>query len=147
MKPEIWGRHLWFSLHFISLDFPEEPSTEDVRHFKSFYENLHQVIPCYKCSVNYIKHLNERPLELSDLKNNKTLFKWTVDIHNIVNKELNKSPMSFEDAWAFYNNPANFKPTINSPSHKTMNYAYLCLGILIMCIILFIVLFGRKRLK
>lgn len=144
MKPDIWGRHMWFSIHFIALDFPEDPSTEDVRHFKSFYENLHHVIPCYKCSVNYIKHMNERPLELSDLKTTKTLFKWTVDIHNIVNKELNKSQMSFDDAWMFYNNPDNFKHS--QKNKQTTQYClYSC--ILFICFLLFIILFRRKKTK
>ena len=147
MKPEIWGRHLWYSIHFIALDFPEEPSTEDVRHFKSFYENLHHVIPCYKCSINYVKHLNERPLELGDLKNAKSLFKWTVDIHNIVNKELNKNSVSFDDAWAFYNNPDNFKNSSTKNISKSMiQTCCLCMCIL-MIIILFVFLFRGKKTK
>jgi len=150
MKPEIWGRHLWFSIHFIALDFPEEPSTEDVRHFKSFYENLHQVIPCYKCSINYVKHLNERPLELSDLKNAKTLFKWTVDIHNIVNKELNKSSLSFDEAWDFYNNPDNFKRYDRNHNKMSMTQTKkttLCICSLIICFLLLIILFRMKKTK
>ena len=146
MKPEIWGKHLWFSLHFIALDFPEDPSTEDVRHFKSFYENLHQVIPCYNCSINYIKHLYDRPLELSDLKNTKALFKWTVDIHNIVNKELNKSQMSLDAAWEFYNDPDNFIEKKKADT-VTMYYSSLMYIIVIILLILIILFFKYKSSK
>ena len=104
MKPNIWGKHFWYTIHFIALDYPEKPNSEDKRDFQTFFENLHKVIPCYKCSVNYVKHLKERPLEMSDLENNKTLFKWTVDIHNIVNRDLNKKQMSYNNAWIMYQN-------------------------------------------
>tara|TARA_B110000037_G_C17085506_1_gene491785 strand:+ start:194 stop:631 length:438 start_codon:yes stop_codon:yes gene_type:complete len=107
MKPDIWGKHFWYTIHFIALDYPEEPNNEDKRDFQMFFENLHKVIPCYKCSVNYIKHLNERPLENKNLENNKTLFKWTVDIHNIVNRDLKKKEMSYDDAWRLYHNFGN----------------------------------------
>ena len=104
MKPDIWGKHFWYTIHFIALDYPEKPNSEDKRDFQIFFENLHKVIPCYKCSVNYVKHLNERPLEISDLESNETLFKWTVDIHNIVNRDLNKKQMSYNNAWKMYQN-------------------------------------------
>lgn len=104
MKPDIWGKHFWYTIHFIALDYPEKPNNEDKRDFQTFFENLHKVIPCYKCSVNYVKHLNERPLEKSDLENNETLFRWTVDIHNIVNRDLKKRQISYDDAWMLYQN-------------------------------------------
>jgi ATP-dependent Zn protease len=104
MKPDIWGKHFWYTIHFIALDYPEKPSNEDKRDFQFFFENLHKVIPCYKCSVNYVKHLKERPLTSSDLENNETLFRWTVDIHNIVNRDLKKRQVSYDDAWRIYQN-------------------------------------------
>ena len=104
MKPDIWGKHFWYTIHFIALDFPEKPNNEDKRDFQTFFENLHKVIPCYKCSINYVKHLKDRPLENNDLENNETLFRWTVDIHNIVNKNLKKRQMSYDDAWKLYGN-------------------------------------------
>jgi hypothetical protein len=137
MKPEIWGRHMWYSIHFISLSYPDIPSTDDVRYYKSFFENLHQVIPCYKCSVNYVKHLNERPLELSDLKNSITLFKWTVDIHNIVNRELKKKQMSHDDALIFYNNPKNFGGKLDTDNVNVK--IIIALLVIIACLLFFII--------
>jgi hypothetical protein len=143
MKPEIWGSQLWHSIHYIALGFPADPSPEDVRHFKNFFENLHQVIPCYKCSINYVKHLNERPLEISDLKDNKTLFKWTVDIHNIVNKSLNKHHMSHDAAWALYNNNSSSNNN-NNLSIPGTSLLFLCLFI-ITILLLFIGFNCRKK--
>lgn len=145
MKPEIWGRHMWYSIHFIALNYPDDPSSDDIRYYKSFFENLHQVIPCYKCSVNYVKHLSERPLELSDLKNSRALFNWTVDIHNIVNKELKKPNMSHDDAWVFYNDPNNFtKKNSNGGNVKMINYALMAV---IAFLLLFIIYNNRRKLN
>lgn len=109
MKPSIWGKHFWFTIHFIALSFPENPSQEDVRNYQVFFENLHTVLPCYQCSLNYIKHLKSRPLTEKDLSNNSNLFNWTVDIHNITNKDLGKEVWSYDRANRFYMNHENFK--------------------------------------
>lgn len=105
MHPDVWGRFLWYSIHFIALDYPENPTPQDRVKYKSFFENLGSVIPCYKCSVNYKRHIEELPLvsEAGDFLENKgTLFAWTVELHNIVNKELGKPVMSLDSAFAMY---------------------------------------------
>jgi hypothetical protein len=104
MSPELWGRYLWFSLHFIAQDYPEDPSDEDKAAYKSFFENLWKVIPCYKCSVNYKRHLEELPID-DYLSTKDALFIWTVSLHNIVNKELGKPLMALSEAKKMYTNP------------------------------------------
>ena len=102
MKPNVWGKHIWYMIHSIAMDYPEQPTSEDKRDFQVFFENLHTVIPCYKCSVNYIKHLHELPINSEALKSNEALFKWTVDLHNIVNRDLGKQVWSYRKARARY---------------------------------------------
>jgi hypothetical protein len=108
MSSYIWGKHLWFSMHFIALGYPQKPSTENVRDYRNYFGNLHRTIPCTVCSFEYERILQEHPLDLSHLKDNESLFRWTVDIHNMVNKKLNKQQMSQDDAWDFYNHPDIF---------------------------------------
>ena len=144
MKPNIWGKHFWYTIHFIALDYPEEPSNEDKRDFQVFFENLHKVIPCYKCSVNYIKHLNERPLENKDLENNKTLFKWTVDIHNIVNRDLKKQEMSYDDAWRLYH---NFGNNIDEKKMKHNTWLILLIFVLVLIIVLMITVYIWRNMN
>ena len=58
LGPNIWGPHLWKALHMITMGYPNEPSEEDKKNYKSFFENLYLVIPCSICATNYKKHLN-----------------------------------------------------------------------------------------
>jgi Erv1 / Alr family len=96
MEPKVWGKYIWTSIHMIALGYPDKPTDEDKMNYKQFYINLWKVIPCYKCSVNYQKHLEELPID-AHLNDNMSLFKWTVDFHNIVNKELGKKEWTFEE--------------------------------------------------
>jgi hypothetical protein len=97
MEPSVWGKYLWSSIHFIALGFPDKPTQEDKNIYRQFYTDFWKVIPCHKCSQNYIKHLQELPIE-PYLVDNMTLFEWTVKLHNIVNKKLHKREWSLEEA-------------------------------------------------
>ena len=57
MKPDVWGKFMWYTLHFIALDYSSKPSNTEKIEYREFFEKLHSVIPCYKCGINYIKHL------------------------------------------------------------------------------------------
>ena len=96
--PNIWGPHLWKALHMISIGYPNEPTEEQKKNYKSFFENLHYVIPCSICSNNYKRHLVELPITNEIMKNKQTLAKWVIDVHNIVNKEHGKPVMHHDDA-------------------------------------------------
>mgnify|MGYP001195412702 FL=1 len=102
MQPYIWGKYLWTSIHYISLGYPENPSKEEQNDYKEFFENLFRVIPCYTCSENYKDHLQKLPITPQVLQNTKSLFKWTVEVHNLVNKSLNKRLLSYEEAYQLY---------------------------------------------
>lgn len=104
MLPALWGKHMWFSIHFIAQDYPTDPSPEDMQVYKSFFENLWKVIPCYKCGVNYKRHLLELPID-QHLHSREALFAWTVSLHNIVNSELGKPQMSLDEAKKKYSDP------------------------------------------
>lgn len=103
MDPKIWGKHMWSSIHFIALGFPQKPSETQKLNYKSFFENLYKVLPCNTCSEHLESTIkNELPLYANNLSNTTEMFKWTVGLHNIVNKRLNKPTMSFEEAENMY---------------------------------------------
>lgn len=98
MEPKIWGKYMWTSLHVIALGFPDQPSDKDKANYKHFYTNFWNVIPCQKCADNYLRHLQELPAIDDFLTDSNTLFQWTVDLHNVVNKELRKRTYTYKEA-------------------------------------------------
>ena len=116
LGPSIWGPHLWKALHMISFGYPNEPNEEEKKNYRTFFENFYQVIPCSICSNNYINNLKELPITNDTMKNQENLVKWVIDIHNIVNKELEKPIIEHDDALLLIYN--NFD---NSHKHLTQN--------------------------
>jgi hypothetical protein len=89
MNQNIWGPHLWFSLHTITFNYPIKPTEDDKLNYNNFFLSLKNVIPCSVCKKNYIRHLNEMPLDKA-LNSRKDLVYWLIDLHNMVNGETGK---------------------------------------------------------
>lgn len=92
ITPSVWGPSTWRAIHFIALGYPENPTEESIQFYGNFFEDaLPKVLPCKTCANNYIRHLQELPITpylYSGGKNR--LFEWTVELHNLVNKEIGK---------------------------------------------------------
>ena len=95
MNQNIWGPHLWFSLHTISFTYPLNPTENDKQHYKNFFTNLQDVIPCSVCKKNYKRHIIEHPID-DFLNTRKTLVYWVIDMHNMVNGEIGKKILSYD---------------------------------------------------
>ena len=126
INPNKWGMHLWKSMHYISLNYPENPSKKDKLFYKNFYTSLKDVIPCSVCKKHYAKTLLEIPLDKYSLENKLNLFKWTVKIHNKVNERKNKPLLSYDQALVVYSNTAN----------KITNILYIILILVILKILI-----------
>lgn len=146
MKTDVWGKHLWYSIHLIALAYPENPTNEEKRHYQAFFENLHEVLPCYKCSINYLKHLNEIPITTKVLSNTDNLFRWTVDIHNLVNVELGKKQWKYVEAIEYYRNFDSTKTT-NTNVVKFNTTTLLIVSLLTIVLLLFLFLSERAKIK
>ena len=95
MDPNRWGPHLWFYLHTISFNFPDNPSHLEKTQYLDFYNSLGNTIPCEKCRNHYAAHLQNNPPRL---ENKDSLIKWTIDLHNQVNKTLGKREWNYDEA-------------------------------------------------
>ena len=127
IPPSKWGPHFWMTLHIACL------GCQDYKALTEFVEGYMYVIPCLSCREHFEQVLVENPVpEAGDF------FKWSVDVHNIVNKRLGKPEFSYEDALA---NVAAVGPSSTAPPFdlKIEHVA----AVLFLFIILFLI-FNRK---
>jgi hypothetical protein len=133
INPILWGPHMWKSLHYITLSYPNNPTDETKNMFKDFFTNIiWKFLPCEKCRYNYIRHLKELPLTDEILNSRNKFIYWLVDIHNIVNDETGKRKISYEE----FNNIYYGKD--NTIKKKNTSYLYVILILVIILILLFI---------
>lgn len=137
IDPSLWGLHMWKSLHYITLSYPDKPTEEIKLLFKDFFTNIiYKFLPCEKCRYNYKKHLIEIPLTEDILNCRNKFIYWLVDIHNIVNQETGKRKISYEEFNKIY---------IDNNENKKENKSYLYI-ITFLVIILIILFFIYKKL-
>jgi hypothetical protein len=94
----IWGPPLWHYLHTMSFNYPIHPTEEDKKHYKEFIINLQFVLPCKFCRINLKTNFKQMPLKMDDMKNRETFSRYVYNLHELVNKMLNKkSGLSYCD--------------------------------------------------
>ena len=136
-----WGEYLWHTIHFVSLGYPTNPSSNDKKYYKNFYENLKNVIPCQECSEHYAENLKKYNIH-NFLSTREKLFEWTILIHNEVNRMLGKSEWSVKEAYNYYTNPFfNLKN-----STKCFSNSYFLI-VLLLIFILLIILYKNNLFK
>lgn len=99
----VWGPQLWHNIHCIALNYPKDPSKQDKENYKIFYSNLDQIIPCSSCSIHYQENIQNFSMDQS-LNTTMDLFNFTINFHNLVNEQTNKSFFSLDDAIQLYQN-------------------------------------------
>lgn len=146
MNQNIWGPHLWFSLHTISFNYPLNPNDKDKQNYKNFFSSLQEVIPCSICKKNYKRHLNEHPID-NYLNNRKLLVYWVIDMHNMVNGEIGKKILSYDNVIKKYENVYKKKIILeninidNKLNNNNVDYKNLIYGLFIIFLILLIINF------
>jgi hypothetical protein len=120
MNQNIWGPHLWFSLHTMSFNYPLKPNNKDKNEYKNFFNSLKYVIPCSVCKKNYIRHLNELPIE-KHLSNRKELVYWVIDLHNMVNGETGKKIISYDNVIKKYEEAYGKKIILEGENENSIN--------------------------
>jgi hypothetical protein len=94
----IWGPLQWTFLHIMSFNYPVNPTPEDKKHYRDYILNLQHVLPCKYCRINLKTNLKQLPLTMSVMKNRESFSKYVYELHELVNKMLNKkSNLSYCD--------------------------------------------------
>ena len=113
MDTEVWGPAAWLLIHSAALAYSEENPTVKVRNnYRKFFESLVDVLPCVYCRKHYTERFDMTSLN-NALDSRVKLFRWTVDLHNEVNKSIGKPTYSYLEALKSlqekYDKPSGFR--------------------------------------
>jgi hypothetical protein len=95
--PNVFGPKLWSVIHIAAAAYPMLPTENEIEEMKHFVVGIPATIPCGKCKEdtrNFIRDI----VSNETFNNRETLFKFTVDLHNHVNRKLNKAEITVNNA-------------------------------------------------
>jgi hypothetical protein len=116
--PDIWGPYVWASIHLICLGAPSTLDAAQQQAYRSFFYQLPYVIPCATCAQHLRKNLTTVPID-GALTGRDDLFAWSVNLHNLVNQQLQKPTMPLEDAKQHWTSIAPLKRATEAASQRS----------------------------
>ena len=118
-----WGPPIWHYLHTMSFNYPVNPTEEDKHNYRNFILSLRHVLPCKYCRINLKTNFKQLPLKLSDMKNRDSFSRYVYELHELVNKMLNKkSNLSYCDVRERYE---HFRARCTEENPKIFKFKHL----------------------
>ena len=98
------GPGIWFSMHLSAVHATTDSKKKD---FEVYVNMLCDNFKCAKCKPHFRKFIDTHPFKnYYHIRNAKGddigMFQWTWELHNQVNKFLNKPCPSLEDSYSYY---------------------------------------------
>jgi predicted lactoylglutathione lyase len=127
-------------MHIVALGYSKNPTYTDKKCAKEFYESLAFLLPCSICREHYKEYLQEKPIS-TFLDSRTDLIKWTVQIHNKVNKMLGKPEWTLEEVLSYYEKVGarNRSPVWTKEDMKEVDYGSFMKGFLTGSVVLSVV--------
>ena len=141
LNSNVWGSGAWVFLHSITLTYPNNPTENDKKIYKSFFETLGYLLPCNQCSNHYNEYLASNPININVLENKETLTRWLYNLHNNVNHILHKKKIDFD---VFVNNYYDMYSNVYENNDKYENLLYIGSIVIIISAIIGILLYRHK---
>ena len=104
ITPNEWGVHGWKFIHHVAWGYPRNPTDNDKLNYKNFFTMIGNILPCGGCNIHYNNNLLIYPLTDEVFLNSTNLMKWTIDMHNSVNRLYSRKIYSYEEAIALIEN-------------------------------------------
>lgn len=101
LDPKVWGPHSWFSMHCITLAYPDHPSPDEQVAAYDHFMSYKYLLPCAHCKAHFAEHLDSTKLAKA-VQSKDGLVSWLVDFHNKVNQSLGKSTFSCAEAVRYF---------------------------------------------
>lgn len=107
---KIWGQYLWRTLHSLNYLYPENIANNNQMKdlYKELYITLVNIIPCSVCKRHYNKKLQQNHIT-NNLHSKEVLIIWLNNIHNEVNRSLNKKVVTIKESNNIYFNQDKVK--------------------------------------
>lgn len=94
---------LWNLFHTITYLYPDNPTLLSQKRITIFFDNLGERISCPECRKHYSEYIKLH--SINNIPNNRDSYvKWLVDLHNDVNKRLEKPTLSYDQVQKIHNN-------------------------------------------
>ena len=102
---QTWGPIIWNMYHTFSINFVDLNESNEL--YKYFINCLGYILPCETCKIHYNYIVNDIfPVDNSDIcKDN--FFKYTYEIHKLINETLSKKNISYKEAYKIHKVPNN----------------------------------------
>ena len=95
-NPDVWGKHYWFVLFTIALNYPLNPNTITKKKYYDFIQNLSLFLPGSEIGKNFNNILDIYPVT-PYLDSRESFIKWVHFIHNKINVFLGKDEILFTE--------------------------------------------------
>ena len=103
MKPNEWGPYVWYVIHTIFYNIPDDDYFITNRKvYLSFIKSLNSIIPCPICRSHFHTLLKKDDLKRCETKDD--IINWSIDKHNLVNTRLKKKSLLRKDSDIIYEN-------------------------------------------
>lgn len=140
--PKHWGPHVWSTIHILAMGAPEHIPDDTKIYYAQFFNNLPHLLPCAVCGEHLAQNLETMPVE-PHLQGRESLFAWTVDLHNVVNKQTGKADVSYDDAFNHWKRVClGDDKECTAPKQF---YVYICGSLIVFCLVVYYLMFSRSR--
>jgi hypothetical protein len=120
MLPATWGPVAWSFIHSVTMGYPENPTKEDMNHYKNFFESLGYILPCEWCKEHYTKNLQNIPIN-SYLDSRRNLVYWGYKLHNLVNEQTGVPKSKWPSFESIYKEYDSMRSEVDCNTNKTCN--------------------------
>lgn len=111
VDPTVWGPSMWSIIHLVCLQAPANIDANVRNSYYMFFTMMPYILPCDKCREHWLTHIQKHPID-DALDTRDELFRWSVNMHNVVNRSLGKPEISHEAALEHWTDVSNKKKPI-----------------------------------
>lgn len=99
-----WGTPGWTFLHCVSFTYSKTPTPQERRDMFAFLRSVGNVLPCKKCRSHYNSYVHTRLQSTTSpaLQSRESLSRFVVDLHNDVNRRLQRPVIDYETVRRMY---------------------------------------------